>query len=129
MWMAQRGGKTAPEGGTAVTGPVPIPGHPAGVYLEGERRGVAIYAPGGYHWVPGLGADVLVLKAGEGGERPCAVGVPTGGAGEELAPGEVLITGGKCSIRLRLDRRIEVTGTLLVNGTQVGPGPKVEGDE
>ena len=117
MWIAERNRKGRETGGTAFTGPVTVSGDPARVYL-----------PGGYHWAPGLGDDVLVLKAGESGEKPCAVGVPTKTEGEALQPGEVLITGGKCSIKLGLDRRIEVTGLLTVNGTRVGPEPEVEED-
>ena len=128
MWIAERNRKGRETGGTAFTGPVTVSGDPARVYLEGERRGVAVYAPGGYHWAPGLGDDVLVLKAGESGEKPCAVGVPTKTEGEALQPGEGLITGGKCSIKLGLDRRIEVTGLLTVNGTRVGPEPEVGED-
>ena len=102
-----------------MTGEVTVPG---GVWMEGERRGAAVYAPGGYHWVPARGERVLVLKAGESGEEPCVMGrVP-----EErgLRPGEVLISTGKAEIRLGLDGCIDVTGTFRVNGTVVGPLPK-----
>lgn len=111
-------------GGTALTGMVTLPGSPAGAWLEGERRGVAVYAPGGYHWVPGLGSEVLVLKAGENGEQPCAVGVPAGGRG--LEPGEVLITGGGCSIKLGLDGRVEMSGTVNVTGGLLVNGQPVQ---
>lgn len=111
-------------GGAALTGMVTLPGDRLGVWLEGERRGVAVYAPGGYHWAPGLGEEVLVLKSGESGEMPCAVGVPA--AVEGLRPGEVLITAGEASIRLGLDGRVSITGTLTVNGTIVGPVPEKE---
>lgn len=103
--------------GTALTGPVTLPGDPAGAYLEGERRGVAVYAPGGYHWVPAAGDEVLVLKTGERGEKPCAVGVAAGGQG--LLPGEVLISAGACAIKLGMDGRVSVTGDLTVNGVPV----------
>ena len=102
---------------TALTGPVTLPGERAGAWLEGERRSVTVYAPGGYHWVPALGDEVLVLKAGERGESPCAVGVPAGGQG--LYPGEVLITAGLASIKLGLDGQVAITGVLTVNGLPV----------
>lgn len=76
--------------------------------------------PGGYHWAPELGDEVLVLKTGESGEKTCAAGVPVEGT---VKPGEVLITGRKCSLRLGLDGTVFVTGLLVVNGTQVGPPP------
>lgn len=103
--------------GGALTGPVTLPGDPAGAWIEGERRGVTVYAPGGYHWVPKLGDEVLVLKSGEAGELPCALGVPSGGQG--LRPGEVLITAGEAAIKLKLNGEVAVTGQLTVNGTPV----------
>ena len=69
------------SGASALTGPVTVPGTMAGAYVEGERREMSVFAPGGYHWVPGLGDEVLVLKAGEQGERPCVVGCVMGEAG------------------------------------------------
>lgn len=110
--------------GAALTGMVTLPGDPAGAWLEGERRGVAVYAPGGYHWAPELGDEVLVLKSGENGEQPCALGVPA--AAQGLEPGEVLITAGKGSIHLKNDGSISVTGLFTVNGTVVGPLPPKE---
>jgi hypothetical protein len=126
MYLARRERKQG-TGGLALTGPVTLPGDPAGAYLEGERRGVAVYAPGGYHWVPGTGDEVLVLKAGSDGEKPCAVGLPANGEG--LQPGEVLITGGDCSIFLDRKGNVAVTGTFTVNGTVVGPAPKKDDEE
>lgn len=105
------------SGGGALTGPVTLAGDPAGAWIEGERRGVAVYAPGGYHWAPRLGDEVLVLKSGEEGELPCAIGVPAGG--QALLPGEVLITAGGAAIRLKPEGEVAVTGRLTVNGVPV----------
>lgn len=116
MFLSRREGPVRP-GAAALTGPVTLPGEGAGAWLEGERRDLTVYAPGGYHWVPALGDEVLVLKAGERGEKPCAVGVSAGGQG--LAPGEVLITAGGASIKLGLDGKVAVTGSLTVNGVPV----------
>lgn len=116
MFLSRRE-RTAKAGGAALTGPVTLPGEAAGAWLEGERRSLTVYAPGGYHWVPALGDEVLVLKAGESGEKPCAVGVTSGGQG--LFPGEVLITAGKASIKLGLDGKVAVSGSLTVNGLPV----------
>ena len=102
---------------TALTGPVTLPGERLGAWLEGERRSLTVYAPGGYHWVPDLGDEILVLKAGENGESRCAVGVLAEGQG--LRPGEVLITAGMSSIRLGLDGKVSISGTLTVNGLPV----------
>jgi len=116
MFLSRRERTQAPAG-AALTGPVTLPGEQAGAWLEGERRGLEVYAPGGYHWVPQLGEQVLVLKAGESGEQPCAVGVYAGGQG--LKPGEVLITAGAAAIKLSLDGTVDVTGRLKVNGVPV----------
>ena len=120
MFLGKRERREWPAG-MALTGPVTLPGDSAGVYLEGERRGVAVYAPGGYHWVPAAGDEVLVLKTGERGEKPCAVGVAAGGQG--LLPGEVLISAGSCAIKLGVDGKVSITGDLTVNGRAVALKP------
>ncbi len=122
MWLSRRERRQSRYGG-ALTGPVTVSGRDVGAWLEGERRGVAVYAPGGYHWAPAPGQEVLVLKTGERGEQPCAVGVADKSG---LKPGEVLITGGKCSLLLGLNGTITVSGQLVVNGTQVGPSPAAD---
>lgn len=123
MFLGRRERVRRPEG-QALVGPVTVPGQSAAAYLEGERRGLAVYAPGGYHWVPGLGDEVLALKAGQAGEKPCVLGVAAGDG--ELAPGEVLITAGECGIRLGLDGTIRLTGEVLVNGRAVMTAPEEE---
>ena len=116
MFLSKRESQSKTKA-TALTGPVTLPGETAGAWLEGERRALTVYAPGGYHWVPALGDEVLVLKTGERGENPCAVGVSAGGQG--LRPGEVLITAGVASIKLGLDGQVAITGSLTVNGVPV----------
>lgn len=125
MWLSRQ--RQVPRrGGDALTGPVTVPGDPAGAWLEGERRGVAVYAPGGYHWVPAAGQEVLVLKAGGEGEKPCALGAAQDSGALGLRPGEVALTVGKAAVRLTLEGSVEVTGLLKVNGTVVGPQPERE---
>ena len=123
MFLGKRERQEYPVG-MALTGPVTLPGDGLGVYLEGERRGVAVYSPGGYHWVPSPGDEVLVLKTGERGEKPCAVGVAAGGQG--LLPGEVLISAGACAIKLGLDGQVSITGDLTVNGRAGALEPREE---
>lgn len=118
--------RTEEPEGLALTGPVTVPGDPAGAWLEGERRAAAVYAPGGYHWLPAEGQEVLVLKAGACGEKRCAVGIPQSAEKLELQPGEVAVTAGKAALRLKPDGTVELTGTLRVNGTVVGPEPALE---
>lgn len=122
MFLSRREREQKPA--AALTGEVTVTG---GVWAGGERRGVAVYAPGGYHWVPRRGDKVLVLKAGERGEEPCVLGEAVQERG--LRPGEVLISAGKGEIRLGLEGTIDVTGTFRVNGTVVGPLPKTDEED
>lgn len=140
MWLSKREGHGKKEPAEALTGPVTLSGGELGVWLEGERRGVAVFSPGGYHWAPRVGDQILVLKAGENGEQPCAVGVAQS---ESLSPGEILIQSGGAAIWLSPDGelqlstgkgavsmtpngRIAVTGAFTVNGEVVGPLPLPE---
>ena len=125
MWLSRQR-QVSRRGAAALTGPVTVPGDPAGAWLEGERRGVAVYAPGGYHWVAAAGQEVLVLKAGDEGEKPCALGAAQDSGALGLRPGEVALTVGKAAVRLTLEGSVEVTGLLKVNGTVVGPQPERE---
>lgn len=143
MWLSKREGHGKKEPAEAQTGPVTLAGGELGAWLEGERRGVAVFSPGGYHWAPRVGEEILVLKAGENGEQPCAVGVAESGS---LSPGEVLIQSGAATVRLSPDGGLQlstrkgavsmtpdgetaVTGIFTVNGTVVGPLPPPEEGE
>lgn len=118
MWLSKREEQEKKGPDHALTGPVTLAGNEVGAWLEGERRGVQVYAPGGYHWSPRIGDQVLVLKAGERGEQPCAVGVAQS---EGLSPGEILIETGKAAIRMTPNGNIALTGVFTVNGMVVGP--------
>lgn len=74
MWTSDRR-KTRQAGESWVDwGEVTLEGDPAGAYLDGERRQLAVYGPGGYCWKPALGDRVLVLKAGQGVSPPASPG-------------------------------------------------------
>lgn len=140
MWLSKREGHGKKEPAEALTGPVTLSGGELGAWLEGERRGMAVFSPGGYHWAPQVGEELLVLKAGESGEKPCAVGVAQG---EGLSPGEVVIQSGgasvclrpngelrlgteECAVTLTPDGNVTLTGIFTVNGQVVGPLPLPE---
>ena len=111
MWTSDRR-KTRQAGESWVDwGEVTLEGDPAGAYLDGERRQLAVYGPGGY-W-----DRVLVLKAGQGGESPCVAGKRQGEA-ETLGAGEVSISssGSESGLLLRTDGRLELNGQVMVNG-------------
>ena len=121
MWLSQRRQADLEEP-AAELGQVTLSGAPAGVALAGERRDVTLCLPGGYHWTPKRGDAVLVVKGGAEG-APCIVGTP---AGQKVPAGEVFLSVKEgVGIRLTADGRIclvgpvEVSGSLLVNGTEV----------
>ena len=71
MWISEREWRRAEQArAAALAGEVTLAGDPAGVYLDGERRALPVFGPGGYVWRPAVGQRVLVLKAGERGEAP-----------------------------------------------------------
>ena len=111
MWISRQGMSRDGRQEAARVGVVSLPGDPAAVLLDGERRQVPVFAPGGYQWQPMRGERVLVVKAGPDGEQPCAAGVR----------GEVVLYsgGGAASIRIRNDGVISMSGTVFVNGLPV----------
>lgn len=118
MWTSNRKQDGRTQEAPGDVGVVTLGGDPAGVYLSGERRWVAVYAPGGYQWRPAVGDKVLVLKAGDHQESPCLVGVRQ--PDEELEPGGVRLTGGTGQINLcqdgvRLDGQVWIGKQTLEN--------------
>lgn len=115
MWISS-GRRARAGGGGALVGRATLEGDPAGAWLDGERRMLPVFGPGGYYWRPALGQELLVLKGGGPGEPSCAAGVRT--EGENLEPGEVLLRAGKggASVRLKNDGSLELCGEILVNG-------------
>ena len=98
-------------------GLVTLGGDPAGVYLGGERRWVAVCAPGGYQWRPRTGDKVLVVKAGDQPEIQEKE--------EPLEAGAVRITGGSGRMDLNakgvvLDgKETALKGRVTVNGERL----------
>lgn len=112
MWLSEERSRKPAVEAAAEWGPVTI-SEPAAVYLAGERRQVPVCCPGGYAWRPGVGDDVLVLKAGNQAEQPYILG-KTQRETDELQPGQIRIGGADCSI-LWSDK-LELTGEVYVNG-------------
>ena len=115
MWLSEERSRKAAAEAVAEWGPVTI-GEPAAVYLAGERRQVPVCCPGGYAWRPGVGDEVLILKAGNEGEQPYILGKAQTRA-EPLQPGQVRVQSSRCSIlwgdRLQLTGEVQVNGELL----------------
>ena len=117
LWISERSQKQTVLDGTAQLGYVTLPGDPVGVYLDGERRNLPLYGPGGYTWRPSMGDQVLVIKTGADGETPCVVNKRCRQV--DLQEGEILISTGNAAIRLSPNGVIDLTGTLKINGQEV----------
>lgn len=115
MWLSNRHQRRRTEEGIGQLGTVTIAGNPAGVYLAGERRGVTLIGPGGYHWAPRTRDAVLTVPTGEE-QTPCILGIAQNGE-RGVLPGEVWISvTPESGIHLRADGTIDLVGDILVNG-------------
>ena len=119
MWTSSQARQAGerPEG-QAQVGVVTVSGRETGVYLNGERRWLPVFVPGGYRWRPGVGESVLVLKTGQDGEQPCVLGRELDSAAQ-LEPGEAELYAPGCSVRLNRQGGIELTGKVTVNGVEL----------
>lgn len=114
MWLSKERREAAIGEAAAESGPVTVMGPETAVYLSGERRNVAVCAPGGYAWCPQIGEEVLVLKAGTEQERPYVLGRNCAEFAAELAPGEVRL--GKPEASILCGQAVELNGPVKVNG-------------
>mgnify|MGYP000918047190 CR=1 FL=1 len=120
MWLSRQSRKEEKDGAVAELGTVTVAGIRPGVYLSGERRNLPLMGPGGYLWRPDQSQQVLVLKAGAGGEEPCVLGTELK-SDIQLEPGEIMLLGpgGKSSIRLGVNGNISLTGRVSANGVEL----------
>ena len=124
MWISEQGRRRPQADGAALVGQVTLPGDPAAVYLDGERRELPVFGPGGYIWRPARDQQVLVLKTGAAGEAPCVAGALCGEK-REVSPGEVVIYSGTSTIRVSQGNivitggNVNLQGRVLVNGKLV----------
>ncbi|MEG0824832.1 MAG: hypothetical protein RRY64_06360 [Oscillospiraceae bacterium] len=116
MFLAQNARRGRGRIPATELGPVTLEGETVGAYLEGERRDLPVFSPGGYRWAPAVEQNVLVLGTGDEGGTPCVVGVQQGNT-PPLAPGEVRIasTGG-AAISLSNSGVVRLTGNVIANG-------------
>ena len=118
MWLSGQGRARKEWEQEAQAGYATLGGAAPGVYLDGERREMALYAPGGYSWTPERGQEVLVLKNGGVGAPYCVAAARCDGS---EAPGEVRIAAsrGGAEIRLRTNGVIELNGQIRINGVDL----------
>ena len=124
MWIGQKiAASTRPrEDSTAVDlGVTTIGGEAVAVETRGEDRDLPVYGPGGYFWQPKAGDRVLVIKGGVDGAERCVAAAEQGEAPEGMEPGDVCIRAGDASICLHSDGRVDIAGTLYINGSLYKP--------
>lgn len=118
MWLSRQRGPGTRHKQAAQVGSVTLAGDPAAAVLDGERRDLPVFGPGGYVWRPQVGDQVLVVKSGADGEQPCIAGVRTG-ADWGLEPGEVGLFSSGASIILHNGGVISMSGAVFINGKAV----------
>lgn len=121
MWLSGQQKRPA-DFGEGQTGIVTMSGGGTAVLLDRERRGLEVYAPGGYHWTPQAGQRALVIQGR--GEIPCVVGVRQGGGTPDsvgIGAKSVGISGQSVSIQSAGTVTVggggvALQGNILVNG-------------
>ena len=121
MWLSRQM-KSAPPTADADLGVTTIGGEQAGVLTRGEVRNLPVYGPGGFAWIPENGSAVLVIKGGPGGQEQCVAGMQQTYIPEDMEAGEVYLYGpGGNSVYLRSNGKVEIRGTLVINGERYRP--------
>lgn len=127
MWIAERT-RGEEKRASAESAVVTIGGDAAAVVSRGEERGLSTASPGGYAWRPRSGEQVLTVRGGTQEAERWIVGVLGASEQASLADGEVcLFSAGGARICLRNDGRVEITGTVYVNGVPLSA--QTENDE
>lgn len=112
MWTSRKSVREK-EGylSTVDRGSVTQSGSSSAVFLDGERRGLVVCAPRGYHWTPSQGDDVVVTRSADG--EGFVVGATQ--AESELSPQEIaLYTESSGKIHLG-EGSIWLSGDIYIN--------------
>ena len=118
MWLGRNQNRPN-QAGEGQVGKVTIGGEAAAVLLDSERRGLEVYAPGGYRWLPRVDQKALVIQGR--GEIPCVVGVRQ----DQAAPEQVAVESEHSALSLTEEgaeltgERIDLTGQVYVNGEKL----------
>lgn len=121
MWLSEQI-RPAPLSVDADLGVTTITGDQVGVMTRGEVRALPVYGPGGYVWIPGNGAEVLVIKGGPGGEEQSVAGMQQKQVPKGMEPGEVYLYGpAGNTIYLKRNGEVEIRGHLIINGEDYKP--------
>lgn len=129
MWIAERTRGEEKRTG-AESALVTIGGGAAAVVSRGEERGIPTASPGGFAWRPRSGEQVLTVRGDAREAARWIVGVLGTSEQSALADGEVcLFSAGGARIVLRNDGRVEITGTVYVNGAPLAVTENAEATE
>lgn len=121
MWLSGQQKRPA-ENGEGQTGIVTMSGGEMAVLLDSERRGLELYSPAGYRWIPRVGQRVLVIQGK--GEIPCVVGAREDGDVPDrvgIEARELTLEGNEATIRAAGDAvvkgaNVRLEGQVYVNG-------------
>lgn len=95
-------------------GQVTIGGASAGVMAGCEYRDARVFGPKGMIWRPEPGDTALVIK----GSTPAVAGVLVEDG--DLEPGELMLCGKGCSVKLTAAGQVCITGEVYINGSRIG---------
>lgn len=124
MWIGKEMARaTRPREDSTVVdlGVTTIGGASAAVETRGEDRDLPVYGPGGYFWQPKAGDKVLVIKGGVSGDEQCVAGAAQAEPPENMEKGDIYISNGATSIYLHASGRIDIDGSLYINGVEYRP--------
>ncbi len=123
MWLSKRAANRE-EAHFADSGMVTISGDNPGVYTRLEKRGLMVYAPGGYIWRPRTGDEMLILKCDD--DNSIVLGEPLLSYPEEMKSGEVYIKSENgASLMLKNDGSIQISGAVDIQGSLTVNGNEV----
>ena len=125
MWIGEQLARTTrrarEESAGAEQGVASIGGAGAAVVTRGEERALPVYGPGGMLWLPRAGDTVLVIKGGSGRAERCVAAAAPDREAADLEPGEVCLYSAGATLVLRNSGRIELDGTVIINGVPYVP--------
>ncbi len=114
MWLSQQGNQQQKQESNIQCGQVSVSGAGLAVFLQGERRNIALFSPGGYHWKPSAGEEVLVLHCDDE-QSPCLIAKAQDNI--QLSAGQIFISAnGRTGITLSPNGDIHLTGDAFLNG-------------
>lgn len=109
MWIGKKVAQTKEKQASGQLGVVTVGGDTPAVSTDGEQRQLQVACPGGFWWRPSSEDSVLLV---EGAVAGCFADCP-----KSLSAGEIYLEGGGASIYFKSSGRIELTGSIYVNGT------------